>query len=127
MPEAFDRNFDIALQAGTEAENALLEMLTGTRIECKRDYEAWHTGNVFVEFKCRDKPSGLSTTKAAWWAFAVCGSDGKVVTWLLAPSWWLRLKGRDGRKFVRGGERDTPSGPPVSRGFLVAVAEFGNP
>jgi hypothetical protein len=34
-----------------------------TDVYCKPDYD---TGNLFVEFECRGKPSGIIVTKAKW-------------------------------------------------------------
>lgn len=40
-------------------------------VEVKNDKLAPRTGNVAIETFCRGRPSGLSTTKSAWWAFVV--------------------------------------------------------
>lgn len=46
----------------------------GERIEVKYDRKWQDTGNVAVEYKCRDKLSGLAVTKADWWV-QVLGAD----------------------------------------------------
>jgi hypothetical protein len=42
-----------------------------TTYEVKCDRLAHKTGNLAVEYRCRDKPSGISTTTADYWAFFV--------------------------------------------------------
>ena len=38
-------------------------------VEVKSDRAAHKTGNVVIENKYGDKPSGIETTKAAWWVY----------------------------------------------------------
>lgn len=57
------------LKVGQLFEDELANILERKTIEVKTDFMASQTGNVFVEFFCRNKPSGLATTKADYWAF----------------------------------------------------------
>ena len=41
----------------------------GIGVEVKSDRAAHKTGNVVIENKYGDKPSGIETTKAAWWVY----------------------------------------------------------
>ena len=50
-------------------EKELAHIFTNSKIEVKRDLKALNTGNVFVEYMSRGKPSGLSTTEADWYCF----------------------------------------------------------
>ncbi len=68
-----DNRFDLNLAEGKQAESDLLALLGDNTIEVKRDFAASTTGNFAVEFMCRNKPSGISTTKADWWAFVPSG------------------------------------------------------
>jgi len=36
-------------------------------IEVKYDARSKDTGNIFIEMKCNNKPSGLNVTAATWW------------------------------------------------------------
>lgn len=68
-----ERNFDIDLRYGQEGEKLVHDILSGgLRIEVKTDRMAHTTGNLAVEYKCRGKWSGISTTQADWWAFVLC-------------------------------------------------------
>ncbi len=71
-----DYRFDLDLKKGQHFENLLLELLTtkGETIEVKADRQAGMTGNLAIEFKCRGKLSGLSTSQSEWYAF-VFGGD----------------------------------------------------
>lgn len=42
-----------------------------TTYEVKSDRLAHKTGNLCIEYNCRNKPSGISTTRAEYWAFFV--------------------------------------------------------
>ena len=83
----YQPDFDLDLRVG-----ALGEHLVGTfwedlqrsgTVEVKVDRGAWQTGNHYVEVHQWDgqrwKPSGISTTKAVWWAVVSPSSAGFVV------------------------------------------------
>jgi hypothetical protein len=60
-------NFDLDLQDGQWAEELCRSLLNGSRrIEVKRDFRAVATGNVFIETRCRGRPSGISTPDLPW-------------------------------------------------------------
>lgn len=106
------------LEVGQLAERWLGEILSGNTIEVKRDFRASQTGNVFVEFFCRGKPSGLATTKATHWAFIL--DDETVV---LLPTEKLKKIAREAhrsRGAVMGGEGN------LSRGVLIRVERLVN-
>lgn len=66
------RAFDIDVLYGEEGENHVLSLLNGvTKVEVKTDRMAHHTGNIAVEYASRGLPSGISTTKADYWAFVI--------------------------------------------------------
>jgi hypothetical protein len=76
-----NKNFDFDLKFGKVGEKKLNAILEGKKFEVKRDRKAHGTGNVSVEYECRGKKSGISTTKAEWWAFIVHegNSDRKII------------------------------------------------
>ncbi len=101
------------LEVGQIAERWLGDILSNNTIEVKRDFVASRTGNVFVEFFCRGKPSGISTTEAEFWAFIL--ADKTVV---LLPTDRLKALAREAHKagqIVKGGD----SG--ASKGVLISV------
>ena len=44
--------------------------------EVKEDFTHAKTGNVGLEFSCRNKPSGISTSKAEYYIYKVHNADG---------------------------------------------------
>ena len=67
----FNNDFKHDLKVGQSAENKLAKILEDSTIEVKYDLKAWQTGNVFIEFESRGKPSGLARSEASHYAFAL--------------------------------------------------------
>lgn len=63
--------FDIDLRDGKAREDAFAYVVLRARVEVKSDQIARRTGNVFVEYQQKGRPSGIATTEADWWAFEV--------------------------------------------------------
>lgn len=75
------KNFDLDLEYGVEGENLLLSVFDGSKkVEVKTDRMAHKTGNIAVEYECRGKPSGISTTEADYWAFIIYSGNYIVIT-----------------------------------------------
>lgn len=51
-------------------------------IEVKEDFMAAKTGNIAVEYECRGKPSGISTSKSDVYAYMIHESNVKQVLYL---------------------------------------------
>jgi hypothetical protein len=71
-----DYRFDLDLKKGLHFENELYKILTvenGTQIEVKADRWVSDTKRLAIEFKCRGKLSGISTSEAIWYAFVLGG------------------------------------------------------
>ena len=84
-------NFDFDLKFGQEKENELLQIFKGEAVECKTDKLCQRTGNVFVEFEDRGKPSGINTTKSAFYAFCLFKEERKKKQiWVLIPTTILK-------------------------------------
>jgi len=64
-------DFEYDLKLGQEAEDSIAEIFNEKRIEIKRDMMAKKTGNVFIEYESRGKPSGIARTKAEVYCFVV--------------------------------------------------------
>jgi hypothetical protein len=65
-----DFNFD--LEFGEKAETWVHQIFSeGGKIEVKYDRLAHKTGNIYVEVYSRNKPSGISTSKANYWIFII--------------------------------------------------------
>ena len=67
----YNSNFKYDLKVGQVAEQALADILENKTIEVKRDLKAKTTGNVFVEFESRGKPSGIAKSEADFWCFVL--------------------------------------------------------
>ncbi len=112
----YNSDFRYDLKVGQIEEEWLGELLQSKTLEVKRDFRASQTGNVFVEFFCRGKPSGIATTQANHWAFIL--DDGIVI---MLPTERLKDLAREAAKagdIVLGGDNNT------SKGALVKVARL---
>jgi hypothetical protein len=71
-------DFDLDYTFGAAGESLVNELLTqGKTVEVKRDRKWWSTGNIYIETgcwynsSCSWEESGLSVTKADYWAFVL--------------------------------------------------------
>ena len=64
-------DFEYDLKLGLEAEDDIADIFNNKKIEIKRDMKAKETGNVFIEYESRGKPSGISRTTAEVYCFVV--------------------------------------------------------
>jgi hypothetical protein len=106
------------LEVGQIAERWLGEILDGNTIEVKRDFKALETGNVYVEYHCWGKPSGIAISQATHWAFVL---DDETV--ILLPTEKLKIIAREAfrqRGAFKGGDSN------ASLGVLVRVERLVN-
>lgn len=71
-----DYRFDLDLEKGQFFEKQLYDILTGEssiKIELKADRFVSETNNLAIEFRCRGKLSGISTSEAEWYGFVLGG------------------------------------------------------
>ena len=113
----YNSDFRYDLKVGQVAEQALAQIFEGKKVEVKRDRKARLTGNIFVEFESRGKPSGISTSEADYWCFVI------EETFILITATRLKeivepLKGTD--KERRGGDNNT------SVGVLLRITDLIN-
>jgi hypothetical protein len=61
--------FDADLQFGQQGERWLMWLGTDqAKVEVKTERDTWmNTKNAVFEFRCRDKPSGITTTQSDYW------------------------------------------------------------
>lgn len=71
-------DFDLDFSYGRQGEHLVEELLTGGKtVEVKRDRRWSETGNLYIETKCwyqrtqSWEDSGISVTKADYWAFVL--------------------------------------------------------
>ena len=69
LTEGYCKGFDIDLEYGKMGEDFVQKVMEGnTKIEVKTERDIWKTtGNIAIEIRCNNKPSGLSTTEADTW------------------------------------------------------------
>lgn len=61
--------FDIQLfQSREETLANILHIALGGTVELKSDELTRNTGNIFIEYRQKGRPSGIAVTKAVWWA-----------------------------------------------------------
>jgi hypothetical protein len=111
--------FDIDLRYGQLREGRLAQILAalGPLIEVKSDTKARSTGNLFLEYRQKGRPSGLAKTEAQWWAFEI---DEDV--WLIVP--FRRLRAAAARAYrlgrtARGGDFNNYDGVLVPIDWLT--------
>tara|TARA_R110001606_G_scaffold302396_1_gene449876 strand:+ start:206 stop:583 length:378 start_codon:yes stop_codon:yes gene_type:complete len=65
----YNSDFRYDLKIGNEGERIVDEIFTKKKLEVKRDSWVGRSGNIAIEFKSRNKPSGIVTTQADYWVF----------------------------------------------------------
>ena len=113
-------SFDLDFRYGYAGEQLVEELLTnGKTVEVKRD-RRWHeTGNLYIEFDCwynstqSWQPSGISVTKADYWAFVLQESVLMIPTINLIEAV---------EQYGRVINCEIP--PNKSRGFLITVNDL---
>jgi len=59
-----NKDYDIVMYSPKSDKNLYMEVKTDNYVDNEND-----TGNIAIEIRYRDKPSGISTTKADWWVY----------------------------------------------------------
>ena len=113
-------DFDLDLATGQEGEQLVEQLLTGGKtIEVKTDLKWKDTGNLYIETTCWSHnneewyASGLSSTKASYWAFVLKGGI------LLVPTETLKKV-----VTVRGRAINCNIQPNPSKGYLIRVEDI---
>jgi len=115
-------DFDLDLKVGHQGEALVEQLLTGgTTVEVKTDLKWKETGNLYIETVCWSHNnenwylSGLSSTKASYWAFVLEGAT------LLVPTEVLK------QVVTARGRAITCNIPPnPSKGYLIKVEDITN-
>jgi hypothetical protein len=72
----FNGDFKYDLALGQLGEGWVGNMLTNKTIEVKFDFACYRTGNFYIEYESRGKPSGLATSKADYWMLIAATEEG---------------------------------------------------
>jgi len=112
----YNSDFKYDLKLGQVGEKYLADILQNKKIEVKTDFKSLKTGNVFVEYESRGKPSGISTTQSEWYAFIVSNDIIKLIT---VSELKKKCRTHIGTsRDVLGGDNNT------SKGILLKVSEI---
>ena len=108
-------DFKYDLEVGQVKEKQLAEIFMNATIEVKNDLAAHKTGNVFVEYESRNKPSGISKSKSDYYCFCFNDSFHIIKTEKLKE---LCRKYLNTKKDVLGGDENT------SKGILLPIKQL---
>lgn len=110
-----DFKYDLAL--GQLTENELGQILSDKTIEVKDDSKhSSRTGNVFIEYESRNKPSGIAKTKADYWSIKMAEDCFVLIKTSKLKHMCRNHIGTD--RDVLGGDNNT------SRGILLPTIEL---
>jgi hypothetical protein len=115
----YSSSFTHDLDFGTVGEDWVNDIFTsGKKVEVKTDRLAHKTGNVFIEYESRGKPSGVSTSDAHYWIYIIDESKSAIILDVNILKDKLRKFHKEGRYLMNGGDNDT------SKGFLIPIHEL---
>jgi hypothetical protein len=117
----YSSSFSHDLNFGEIAEDWLnILFKDGKLIEVKSDRLIHKTGNLFIEYRSRDKPSGLATTTANYWIYRMDMLDTAIIlpTNLLKKVCRVYYKNNEFK--MKGGDNNT------SEGFLIPLIRLLN-
>ena len=110
----YNSDFKYDLKEGIlKGETKFHKMLSESTIEVKYDRKTRQTGNVYIEYESRNKPSGIRTTQADYWTYFVHDDECFTISVDRLKEKITKLKPRR----VPGGDSNT------SMGFLVKLKD----
>lgn len=117
----YSNSFTYDLSFGEEAEDWVKKLLSnGFKIEVKNDRLIHKTGNLFIEYESRGKPSGLSTTTADYWIYRMSELDSSITLPVNCLKDICRLYYKENKHLKTGGDENT------SKAFLVPLMKLLN-
>ena len=114
-------SFSHDLNFGEIAEDWLnILFKDGRFIEVKSDRLIHKTGNLFIEYRSRDKPSGLATTTANYWIYRMDALDAAILLPTESLKKICRVYYKANKFKMKGGDNNT------SEGFLIPLITLLN-
>lgn len=113
--------WDIDLRDGEAREDAFVHTFLKAKVEHKSDEKCRFTGNVFIEFRQKGRPSGIAVSTADYWAI-----EFNTNCWIVIPTDKLRHLARQywkAGKVKNGGDGDNYEGILIP---LTALIQVGN-
>lgn len=132
----YNSDFRYDLKLGQVGENALGKMLSDHTIEVKFDFGTHWSGNFYIEYESRGKPSGIITTEAKFWCLIAATKQANkqliaqghytsedVMYSIIIATERLKIicETHHHRKDVKGGDNNT------SLGYLVKATALLHP
>ena len=118
-----DYRFDVNLMEGKLSENKWADLLE--TIEFKKDYKAWKTGNIAVEYGMHGKPSGIAKTEAKYVAYVLVDEQQNENIAIFLKTDIIRDMCR---KYLGNPKRDIKGGDNNSSSLiLLPIEELMNP
>jgi len=112
----YNNDFKFDLKVGQVGEKYLGNILNNKKIEVKTDLQAHRTGNIFIEYFSRNKPSGISTTESDFYAFIL--SNEKIIIIKTIELKNICRKYINTKRNINGGDSNT------SKGILLPIKEL---
>jgi len=117
----YSSSFTHDLNFGEKAEDWVNELFSnGKLIEVKNDRMIHKTGNLFIEYESRDKPSGLATTTADYWIYRMSELDSSLIFPTKALKQVCRGYYKENLFLKNGGDNNS------SKGFLIPLTRLLN-
>jgi hypothetical protein len=112
----YSSSFSHDLNFGEKAEDWLNNLFNnGKLIEVKSDRLIHKTGNLYIEYKSRNKPSGLATTTANYWIYRMDVLDAAILLPTESLKKVCRVYYKNNEFKMKGGDNNT------SEGFLIPL------
>lgn len=120
MKHNSDFRYDLETVVLAEEEySKILKDLYDGKHEVKAEQDKWkETGNMFVEFKSRNKDSGITTTKSDHWVVSFYKKE-KLCFTLSVP---IENMKKIARKYYQAGKIAEGGDENTSRGILVPIS-----
>jgi ribosomal protein S4E len=116
----YNSDFKYDLEFGVlEGETWFDEIVSNRKFEVKTDRLSVKTGNIYIEYESRGKPSGIATTQADYWVYKVTETKAIVIkTEELKTIVRQLILDKKAIPNVRGGDNNT------SVGVLVKIKDL---
>lgn len=114
-----DFKYDL-LTSGLSGETWFHKLLEHKKIEVKNEEKmSFLTGNIYIEYECRGKKSGISTSEADYYAFKLAHERALIIsTSELKEKIKELVKNKKAFANIKGGDSD------LSRGVLVKIKDL---
>ena len=108
----FNNDFKFDLEFGRlDGETWFHELVSNKKIEVKSDRKTAETGNIYIEYWSRGKPSGIATSKSDFYVYKVAEDQAILIsTSQLKKKLKQLVEEGKAKKDVRGGDNNTSLG-----------------